>query len=168
MDLLVIRHAVAGDRDEFATTGRPDAERPVTAAGAKKMRLAARGLRSLVPAIDVLATSPLTRARQTAVIVAGVYGGPDPLEIAELAPDAPTAALFKRLDSLGDLGTVAIVGHEPALSVAASVLLAKRRVSLLELKKGAACLLRCPSGCRPGTALLVWSLAPRHLRGLAS
>lgn len=168
MDLLVIRHAVAGDRVEFAKTGRPDAERPVTAAGAKKMRKAARGLRSIVPAIDVLATSPLTRARQTAAIVAKAYGGPDPIELTELAPEAAPAALLGRLDALGEAKTVAIVGHEPALSVAVSVLLAKRQVSLLELKKGAACLLRCPAGCRPGTALLVWSLAPRHLRGLAT
>ena len=167
MDLLVIRHAVAGDRAEFAKTGRPDAERPVTSAGAKKMRQAARGLQSLVPAIDVLATSPLTRARQTAEIVARVYGGPNPIEMAELAPEVAPAALFERLDAFGDSKTVAVVGHEPALGVAVSVLLAKRQASLLELKKGAACLLRCPGGCRPGAALLVWSLAPRHLRGLA-
>ena len=33
MHLLVIRHGLAGDREEFAFTGRPDTERPLTKEG---------------------------------------------------------------------------------------------------------------------------------------
>jgi len=167
MDLLMIRHAIAGDRDEFAKSGRPDAERPVTPAGARKMRLAARGLRSAVGAIDLLATSPLRRARQTAEIVGRVYGDLEAIEMAELGPDVDPSRLLKRLNDFVDRDVVAVVGHEPALSRTATLLLANRRDSLIEMKKGAACLLRCDADVRPGAAMLVWSLSPRLLRRLA-
>src|SRR4029079_14353095 len=74
MRLLVIRHAIAEDRDEFANTGRPDGERPLTDAGRRRMRRNARGLRRLVGKFDVLATSPFTRAAETARIVADAMG----------------------------------------------------------------------------------------------
>ncbi len=77
MRLLVIRHGPAGDRDEFAKTGKDDSERPLTTDGKAKMRRAARGLRALVPHIDVLASSSHVRAHQTARIVAGAYPGLD-------------------------------------------------------------------------------------------
>jgi pimeloyl-ACP methyl ester carboxylesterase len=53
MQLLVIRHAIAEDRDAFAASGRDDSERPLTESGRDKMRRVARGLRELVPRIDV-------------------------------------------------------------------------------------------------------------------
>jgi phosphohistidine phosphatase len=56
MHLLVIRHGLAGDREEFAKTGRPDDERPLTPKGRRRMRRNARGLRTLVPGLDLLAT----------------------------------------------------------------------------------------------------------------
>ncbi len=47
----------------------------MTESGRKKMQRAAAGLLSEVEFIDVLAASPLLRARQTADIVAEVYVG---------------------------------------------------------------------------------------------
>ena len=61
MRLLLIRHAIAEEREDFARTGKDDGLRPLTDDGRKKMKQAARGLRGLVPDIDLLATSPLTR-----------------------------------------------------------------------------------------------------------
>jgi len=66
MQLLLIRHAIAEDRFEFARTGQSDYYRPLTERGRARMARGATGLRTLVPDIDVLATSPLTRAVQTA------------------------------------------------------------------------------------------------------
>ena len=68
MNILVIRHAIAADRERHAEQhdGEDDGLRPLTARGRKRMREGARGLRRLVPKIDLLATSPLTRAAQTA------------------------------------------------------------------------------------------------------
>ena len=54
MYLLVIRHAAAMDKEEFARTGRSDDERPLTPAGKKEMARVARGLRALVPKLDAV------------------------------------------------------------------------------------------------------------------
>ena len=62
MQLLLIRHAIAEDRFEFARSGQSDYYRPLTDRGRARMAKGAAGLRTLVPDIDVLATSPLTRA----------------------------------------------------------------------------------------------------------
>src|SRR5262245_49797749 len=59
MHLLVVRHAIAEDKDVFARTGRSDDLRPLTDDGRAKMRRAADGLRSVAPEVDLVATSPL-------------------------------------------------------------------------------------------------------------
>src|SRR4029079_875935 len=73
MKLLVIRHAIAMDRDEFADTGEPAYRRPLTNYGAKRMRKNAKGLRTGIDKIDRFGTSPLTRAIETAEIVSEVF-----------------------------------------------------------------------------------------------
>ena len=72
MQLLLIRHGPAGDRSAW---NGPDSERPLTVEGREVMRLAVPALPGLVPKVDVLATSPFTRAYETAEIVAQVYDG---------------------------------------------------------------------------------------------
>ena len=69
MNLLVIRHAVAEDRETFAEQGKDDSLRPLTDDGRRKMQRAARGIQSMVPSVGVIATSPFVRATQTAQVV---------------------------------------------------------------------------------------------------
>ena len=88
MRLLAVRHAIAEEPEVFARTGRDDRLRPLTDEGRKRMRRGARGLRSLVPQIDLLATSPLIRAAQTGAILDAVYGDLPAVEIEQLAPEA--------------------------------------------------------------------------------
>src|SRR5918912_545668 len=47
MRLLVVRHAIAMDRAEFARSGKDDSERPLTKDGRNKMAKGARGLRAV-------------------------------------------------------------------------------------------------------------------------
>src|SRR5690242_10606501 len=68
--VLAVRHAIAVEREDFAKDGGTDALRPLTKTGRRKMRQAAEGLLTLVSKIDALAASPLTRAAQTADILA--------------------------------------------------------------------------------------------------
>jgi phosphohistidine phosphatase len=165
MKLLVIRHAPAEDRAEFARTGLPDEHRPLTAEGRERMRRAARGLREAVPAIGVLAASHLVRAAQTAEIVAGRYGVPV-VTRRELAPEADPDALVPWLRDHGADETVAVVGHEPHLGFLVGWLTSGRHDSFVELKKGAACLLEFDEPPTAGGATLLWALAPAHLRAL--
>jgi phosphohistidine phosphatase len=166
MELLIIRHAIAEDGAE---TTRSDDERRLTTEGRKKMRLGARGLTRVVPDLAVLASSPLVRARQTADIVARAYGGLDVTTAAELAPDGSPNAVAAWLNRRRADGVVALVGHEPALSNLVSWLLSGAARPLIEMKKGAACLLAFPGGkAGPGTAVLRWALTPAQLRDLGA
>lgn len=166
MKLLLIRHASAEEREDFARTGKDNRLRPLTDEGRKKMKQAARGLRGLVPEIDLLATSPLTRAAQTGAIVDSVYGGLKEVEIEELSPEA-TSEDFLRWLRKQKVDVVAAVGHEPSLSLILSWLLTGNERRIFAFRKGGACLLEFPEEPGAGTATLVWALTPAQLRGLA-
>ena len=164
MRVLIVRHAVAGTREAFAHSGKPDAERPVTAEGKKKMRRAARGLRRLAPDIDRLVTSPYRRAAQTARIVARAYERLEPVTLEHLVPDVEPPVVARWLRAQRGVDTVALVGHEPQLSTLASYLLTKNSEPILELEKGAACAIDLPAAGRTGS--LVWLLTAKQLRAL--
>ncbi len=166
MQLLLIRHAIAEEREDFAKTGKDDRLRPLTDEGRKKMKQAARGLKGLVPEIDLLATSPLTRAAQTAAILDSVYGGLKEVEIDELSPETtPEDFLLWLRKQKQDV--VAAVGHEPSLSLILSWLLTGNERRLFAFRKGGACLLEFPDEPAAGTATLAWALTPAQLRGLS-
>lgn len=166
MELLIIRHAIAGDREEWAKSGQSDDLRPVTGEGARRMRRGAAGLARVIPTIDVLASSPLLRAAQTAEIIARAYGGLPVETVDALAPDGRRSALLHWLRAREEASTVAIVGHEPGLGQLATWLLTGVAESHIELKKGAACLIRFGRKPAAGAGLLVWSLTPGQLRRL--
>ncbi|MBI2072814.1 MAG: histidine phosphatase family protein [Gemmatimonadetes bacterium] len=168
MELLVIRHGIAEDRDAFAASGKDDALRPLTDEGRRKLRQVARGLTILVPALDVLASSPLVRARQTADLVAKAYSGLSVTDIISLEPDQPPDAFAEWARGQSRRGAVAAVGHEPLLGRIVSLLLAGRGQSFIELKKGGACLVGFPDRVEPGAGVLRWLLTPGQLRGLRS
>jgi phosphohistidine phosphatase len=166
MRLLLIRHAIAEEREDFARTGKDDRLRPLTDEGRKKMKQAARGLRSLVPEIDLLATSPLTRAAQTGAILDSVYGGIDVVEIEELSPETTPEQLLRWLRQQKE-DVIAAVGHEPSLSQILGWLLTGNDRRLFVFRKGGACLLELGDEPAGGTATLLWALTPAQLRTLA-
>jgi phosphohistidine phosphatase len=166
VELLVVRHAIAEDREVFAATGREDALRPLTAEGTRKMKRTARGLRTIIPRIDVLASSPLTRAQETAEILRREYEL-DRIETArELEPETPLDDVAAWLDRL-DKGVVAIVGHEPQLGCLVTYLISGANHSGVELKKGGVCLIEFDAQPAVARGRLKWAIAPGILRDLA-
>ncbi|HSB89828.1 MAG TPA: histidine phosphatase family protein [Anaerolineales bacterium] len=165
MQVVIVRHAVAFDRDP--TQWPDDRQRPLTEEGEMKMRRAARGLRSLVPKVDVLLSSPWKRAWQTAEVLHEEAGWPSPKSCEALEGDRNHRGVLTALREVSGAETVALVGHEPQSHRLASYLLTgdAARV-LLEFKKGAAAALLIESPFRAGTARLLWFLPPRALRGL--
>ena len=123
------------------------------------------GLRTLVPEIDVLATSPLTRAVQTAEIVAEAYDGLR-LEHADSLGTGDGQAFLEWLGECGPDEVVAAVGHEPHMSDWAAWMLTGAWHDFAVVKKGSAMLLEFPGPMKPGTASLHWFLAPAQLRRL--
>ena len=166
MKLLLIRHAIAEERDDFARTGKDDRLRPLTDEGRKKMRQAARGLKEIAPDIGLLATSPLTRSAQTGAIVDSVYGGLKEVEIDELSPEASPTDFLRWLRKQ-KVECIAAVGHEPGISRLLSWLLTGTERRIFAFRKGGACQLDFPDEVAAGTATLVWALTPAQLRDLA-
>ena len=83
-ELYLIRHGVAEERGD---AWPDDAKRPLTEDGIARMRKSARGLARLGVTFDVVLTSPLVRARQTADIVASAFDPrPSIVTIDSLAP----------------------------------------------------------------------------------
>ncbi|HEX4628760.1 MAG TPA: histidine phosphatase family protein [Gemmatimonadales bacterium] len=168
MRLLVVRHAIAEDREAFARSHRDDAARPLTAEGRRKMERAAIGLLEVVPELGLLAASPFTRAVQTAEIIGKAYGGVRVERVPALAPGAGVDRVVEWLAGLRVAGTVAVVGHEPDLGQLVCALLAGSNGPFLELRKGAACLLEFPGPVSRSAATLDWLLGPKHLRRIAA
>jgi phosphohistidine phosphatase len=166
MQLLVVRHGIAVERDVWAREHTDDTDRPLTAEGKKKMKECAKALRALVPRLDVLATSPLTRARQTAVLVAKAYEKGEPVTAESLSPGQHPPAFGDWLRGQAQHKAVAIVGHEPGLGAIVSWLTAGIERSFLELGKGGACLLDLGDRIDAGEAMLLWALRPSQLRAL--
>jgi phosphohistidine phosphatase len=163
--LLIIRHGPAGDRAEWEAEGRDDRLRPLTLQGKKEVRRVAKGLATLLPSIDLLATSPLVRAVQTAEIVGSQYDC-DPVTVEALAPGNDPDQVVKWLRGQR-VDTIAIVGHEPDLSALACYLLSGKPSSFLTLKKSGTCFLDLDDPAGPGKARLEWLLVPRVLKQLA-
>lgn len=167
MKVALIRHAIAEEPAEFAATGQDDALRPLCARGIKKMRRVSRGLNTILPAIDLLGSSPLVRARGTADILAHCYGAVPIVEIPALAPGGSLRDCLRWLHNDGDFETVGLVGHQPDLAILAGWFLTGRKEAFMEMKKGSVCLLDFPDAVAPGGAVLLWALRPSHLIGLA-
>ena len=163
MQLLVIRHAIAEDKAEFAATGRDDTERPLTKRGKRQMRRIAKGLRRVVKSIDALGGSPLVRAQQTAAIVAEAYGEMSVDTVPALAPDGAPDAFAAWLGRQRIAEVVGAVGHDPHLGMLVTWLLAGRTKSRVSIEKGGACLLEIEGAPRAGCGTLLWSLTPLML-----
>jgi phosphohistidine phosphatase len=164
--LLIIRHGPAGDRAEWEAKGRDDRLRPLTPAGKKEMRRVSKGLAQLVSEIDILASSPLVRAMQTAEIVADQYRC-EPATVEALAPENDPDKVVRWLGQQRSAEVISLVGHEPDLSTLASLLLAGKSSSFITLKKSGACLLELAVPVQPGGGKLEWLLTPDALRSLA-
>ncbi len=163
MDLYVLRHGLAGTR------GSPeypnDDERPLTSRGVRRMIRQTRGLRSIGLSVDVIITSPLTRAAQTAEIVHQGLDESIRLTVSEaLAPTGDPAALMAQLAmDRPSVDRVMIVGHEPYLSGLISVLATGGTEPVIRLKKGALCKLRVPIPKHGRCGWIEWFLTPKQM-----
>lgn len=167
MQLLLIRHAIAEAREDFAITGKNDAERPLTEYGRRRMAKNARGMRRVSPKIDVMVSSPYVRARETARIAATALGVRNVLTVDALTPDQHPKEFFAWLGTQATDAVIAAVGHEPHLSRLLMWGLAQKAEASAEFKKGGAALVDFGSGCKAGTGILRWLVTPAQLRSIA-
>lgn len=170
MKLLIVRHAIALDKDEWKQVSDNDRERPITEEGAKKMKKGARGLVRILNSLpDCVISSPLLRAKQTAAILLNEIPEAKIVETETLAPEHDPEAFTKYLRTSFAPSTeiVACVGHEPHLNHLISWLASKSSNGIGEMKKGGACLIEFEDEVGAGKGNLIWLLTAKQLRTFA-
>jgi phosphohistidine phosphatase len=164
LDLVLVRHAIAFERDRARWPD--DARRPLTPAGRRRFRKAARGLSEWLPRVDGVLVSPLARAQQTAELLQRDSGWPEAILCEELAPGVATARVLSRVRRQSGR-VIALVGHEPDLTALLSAAIAGSDARLpIELRKGGTACVRFAGTVEAGGATLRWLIPPAVLRGL--
>ena len=115
---------------------------------------------------DLIISSPLVRARQTADTIATVMPSQPEVTLSDaLAPAGTPAALFQELARHMRKGRIALVGHEPNLGELAARLIAAR--TPLMFKKGGICRIDFDVFPPKGTGQLRWFVTPKMLRKIS-
>lgn len=164
MRVVVVRHGVALDRELARQQRLSDSARALTPQGRRKMRGVARGVAMWVPAVDIIATSPLIRAVETAQLLHRRVHSAKPVVCSALRPGHTVASLPNWLKQQHAASTVLVVGHEPDLSLFIAWATVGRRRSAIKLKKGGACLLEFAGPIAKGRAAMHWLMTPSQLR----
>lgn len=161
MKLYILRHGEAAEHGD--PKFKNDADRPLTMKGIQRTKLLAHTLRQLAISFDVIVTSPLRRARETAEIVERGLRLHGRLEFAQhLAPTGDMEKLVTQLNALRPAPrSVLLVGHEPYLSSLISLLGTGGSNLSLTMKKGALCRLEVEHLRCGRCASLEWLLPPR-------
>ena len=163
LQLYLVRHGIAAERGvKYAD----DSKRPLTSEGISEFKKAVRGLVELGVEIDQIISSPLTRAKQTAELLAqGLQVKPAVALSDSLAPAGSHAAVFQELAKHMRKGSIALVGHEPNMGELAARLIGAR--TPLEFKKGGICRIDFEVFPPKGTGQLRWLATPKMLRKIS-
>jgi|ERR1017187_2605157 phosphohistidine phosphatase len=162
MKLYLLRH---GDAVETGDPKFKDAERPLTPKGIQRTKQLAHALQQMEISFEVVLSSPLTRANETAETVIRGLDFTGKLELTDsLSPFGSMENLVSQLNTLRPVPeNVLLVGHEPYLSGFISLLCTGGPGLALTMKKGALCRLEVESPTCGKCATLEWLLPPRVL-----
>jgi len=153
--LYFMRHGKAGHGNPSDPNDRA---RKLTDSGVAELRAAAPLWRRLNLRPDVILSSTLPRARQTAdLFVEGVQLKRDPIDDDRLRPGAVWTDMAQALADHRDARRVMFVGHEPDLSEAVGLLTGARSV---RMRKGGLACVEFPGIPEPGSGELAWLLDP--------
>ena len=159
MILYIVRHASAGER---VADPKKDEKRPLDEQGRLQSRYVGRLLTQTENIPDVVITSPLTRAMQTASIIANEIGYEQKLEVTPALKPAATFEQFKTmLAAHSKADAVMVVGHNPNLAEFVSRLLSPKGHAVeVDLRKGAVAKL----DMKKSRAQLLWLITPKLVR----
>jgi phosphohistidine phosphatase len=158
MILYLLRHGLAGLREKKQGD---DARRPLTKKGIRNMGRQARTLARLDLRLDVIISSPLTRALQTADIIAeGLKMVEQVKQDERLAPGFDREDLQQVLADHQQAKNLMLVGHEPDFSLTISALTGGSNVTL---KKGGLARVDI-TAANPLRGELLWLLPPKVMR----
>lgn len=153
MDLILLRHGKAENTSEDG-----DFSRALTEKGREQARRAAKLLKSAGALPEIVLTSPLLRARQTAEEFCQAAEMPGAVIQGWLACGMTPDLAIRELAAFRDFKRVAIVGHEPDFSQLIEWVLGVISGEV-EVKKGALACLRITPPSREGS--LAYLIPPK-------
>ncbi|WP_414517380.1 phosphohistidine phosphatase SixA [Nostoc sp. PCC 9305] len=163
MELYLIRHGIAEDKG----LGIKDEERSLTKEGRQKTEKVAQKLVKLGLNFDLILTSPLVRARQTAEILIAEKLSSQLEESSYLAHDGQISSWLKdwlEPRNYSQNTQLALVGHEPDLTSWAEILLWGEVKASLVLKKAGMIGIKLPETGSPlGRSQMFWLTPPKYL-----
>lgn len=164
--IYLVRHGIAGP----APAGMSDNDRVLTPEGKRKMRRIAVGLKRLGVAPDVVLSSPLRRAEETAEIVLSPLARQRHVEVYPLlAPGHEPDEVLKGLRPHRGARELVLVGHQPDLGQLASYLLTRSAtLAPLPFKKGGVAAIRVDTIPPRAAGVLMWFMTSRQLRAMGT
>ncbi|MDJ0554492.1 MAG: phosphohistidine phosphatase SixA [Microcoleaceae cyanobacterium MO_207.B10] len=161
-NIYLIRHGIAADAENYPT----DEERPLTTQGDRKTHKVAQQLKKLGLHFNLILSSPLVRARQTAKILQANHLSSQVEEFLPLAPGGDIDIWLKWIKTWQQKGTreLALVGHQPDLANWAEILLWGEARQVLILKKAGVIGIALPEvGLPVGNSQMFWLTPPKFL-----
>jgi len=159
-DLYIVRHAWAGDHGDPQYPD--DRLRPLTKDGIKRFHLVAEKLANRGVEVDIIATSPLVRCRQTAEILSHELSGkPKVVELAALAPGSDLQGLLEWTEQQ-NVDRVAWVGHAPCVGRLCAALIGPDE-GAIDFSKGATAAIGFDEPPSVGQGVLRWLVTAKML-----
>jgi phosphohistidine phosphatase len=151
--LYFLRHGDAGQA--WATN---DEQRPLSAEGEAALAAAAATWTRLKLRPEVVLTSPLVRARQTAdLLCQGIGCAAEPIVDERLRPGAGWGEMARAMAAHPNAARVCFVGHEPDLSQVVAQLTG---ASSVRMRKGGLACVEFYGVPEPGSGELAWLIDP--------
>lgn len=154
IQLHFLRHAHAGDPAKWRG---PDDLRPLSAKGRQQAESLGRHLDSLGLRFDLLLSSPLVRARQTAELVAERLGLAVVIDERLGGGGLSHVGLAALLRDHGQPARPILVGHDPDMSELVTSLAG---AAAIPMRKGAFARIDIEPALEPGTGILVFLIPP--------
>jgi phosphohistidine phosphatase len=161
MILYFLRHASAGERLQ---NPRRDEKRALDKEGIEQCGYIGRALAALEAQVDMIVSSPLKRATQTASLVGNEMGYEGKLQLdGGLRPGATIVDFRRLLEKYSGQESLMVVGHNPNLSeFLGTVICESGCEASVDLKKGAVARVEM----RRSSGSLLWCFTPKALRTL--
>jgi phosphohistidine phosphatase len=158
MELYILRHGEAEER----AAGRADRDRKLTSKGKQRLKTVLKIARSAGVAPELILTSPLRRAQETAAIAGAILGCKRIVETRNLLPGASPDQVWKEIGTSHKAGRILLAGHEPHLGSLIGLLL--EAPVMLDLKKGALVRIVTQTRLGPPRGVLKWMMTPKVAR----
>ena len=161
MIIYFVRHASAG---QSVANPKKDEKRPLDSDGIEQCGYVGRALAAINAQPDVIISSPLKRATQTASLVGNELGYEGKLQLdPAMKPNASYADFRRMLEKYSRYEAIMVVGHNPSITeFLARIVVKSGSEALVDFKKGAVARVETVRHA----AALNWFFTPKMARAI--